>query len=231
MTSWTKTLTGLVAAALIMCVATAAHAQANADKLFADIDATSQLFQDATDALWEATEIFQTTIFAYAEGDIPILTENWEAVKGMRDSTEKKLRKQFKPMRGNYLKEMESRVAFMDGLIGDPAKTLGIKGKLTTGDIDKLKRLPKLLKIVVDNDTEAVKRAIALVPKVPVAVKEMGQAIAANPMKAGAYKKQIKKLKRAKNRLKVIPPEGKRQLKAADSMGGSIGRFIDEKTD
>ena len=228
---WTRTLTGLVAAVLIMGVAATAHAQSDANKLFADIDATSQLFEEATDALWEATEIFQTTVFAYAEGDIPILTKNWEAVKGIRDSAEKKVKKQFEPIRGNYLKEMESRVAFMDALVADPAKALGIKGLLTTEDIDKLIKLPELLRTVVDKDTEALKRATELVARVPAAITEMGEAIAANPMKAGAYKKQINKLKKARKKLEAIPPEGSRQLKAADSMGGSIGRFIEEKTD
>ncbi|MFH1529225.1 MAG: hypothetical protein ABIK09_00675 [Pseudomonadota bacterium] len=229
MTQWNKRLIGLLAAVLFLGLATTAQAQT--EKLFADIDATSKIFQEATDAFWEATEIFQTTVFAYAEGDIPILTKNWAAVKDIRDSADDKLKKQFAPLRGDYLKEMEGRVAFMDALVGDPAKTLGIKGQFTTEDIDKLKKLPDLLKTVVDRDTEAVKMAVALVPQLAPAITEMGQAIAKNPMKAASYKKQIKKLKRGRKMLEEIPPEGGRQLKAADSMTGSLVRFIEDKTE
>jgi hypothetical protein len=230
MNKLTTRFTGLLAAVMILSLATTATADETA-KLLADIDATNKIFQEATDAFWEATEIFQTTVFAYAEGDIPILSKNWAAVKDIRDSGEKKIRKQFKPLRGDYLKEMEARVAFMDGIVGDPAKTLGIKGKFTTEDIDKLKKLPELLKIVVTKDTEAVKQAAVLVPKVVPAISEMGKAIKKNPMKAASYKKQMKKLKRGKKKLQELPPEGNRQIKAADSMTGSIARFIEEKTD
>jgi len=229
MTMRNKRYIGLLAAVMILGLATTAQAQTK--KLFADIDATNKIFQEATDAFWEATEIFQTTVFAYAEGDIPILSKNWAAVKDIRDSGDKKVRKQFAPLRGDYLKEMEGRVAFMDALVGDPAKTLGIRDKFTTEDLDKLKKLPDLLKIVVTKDTEAVKQAIALTPRVVPAITEMTNAIAKNPMKAGSYKKQIKKLKRGQKKLKAIPPEGNRQIKAADSMGGSVARFIEEKTD
>lgn len=225
-----KTLFGLLAAVMILSLAATAQAD-DTDKLLAEIDATDKTFQEATDAFWEATEIFQTTIFAYAEGDIPILSKNWAAVKETRDAAEKKLRKQFKPLRGDYLKEMESRVAFMDAIVGDPAKALGIKAKFTTEDIDKLKKLPDLLKIVVTKDTEAVKQAAVLVPKVVPAISDMAAAIKKNPMKAAAYKKQMKKLKRGKKKLQELPPEGNRQIKAADAMGGSIARFIEEKTD
>jgi len=228
MTKWNKRFTGLLAAVMILSFGATAQADETA-KLLADIDATNKIFQEATDAFWEATEIFQTTIFNHAEGEIPVLTKNWAAVKDIRDSAKKKVRKQFKPLRGDYLKEMEARVAFMDGIIGDPAKTLGIKGKFTTEDIDKLKKLPELLKVVVTKDTEAVKQAAVLVPKVVPAISEMGKAIKKNPMKAGAYKKQLKKLKRGKKKLQNLPPEGNRQIKAADSMTGSIARFIEEK--
>jgi hypothetical protein len=225
-----KRIPALLAAVMILGLAATAHAD-DTDKLLSEIDATNTIFQEATDAFWEATEIFQTTVFAYAEGDIPILSKNWAAVKETRDSAEKKIKKQFKPLRGNYLKEMESRVAFMDAIVGDPAKALGIKAKFTTEDIDKLKKLPDLLKVVVTKDTEAVKLAAALVPKVVPAISDMAAAIKKNPMKAAAYQKQLKKLKRGKKKLQDLPPEGNRQIKAADSMGGSIARFIEEKTD
>ena len=229
MTQWTTRLTGLVVAVALLGLAGAAQAQTK--KLLGDIDAVDKIFQEATDALWEATEIFQTTIFPYAEGDIPILTKNWQVVKGMRDSSDKKLRKQFKPLRGDYLVEMEKRVEFMDGITNDPTRTLGIKGKFTTEDIDKLKKLPDILKIVVDKDTQAVTDATALIPQMAPALEEMTKAIKKKPMKAMSYKKQIKKLNRGQKKLEVIPPEGNRQLKAANAMGGSIARFLEEKVD
>jgi len=225
----TKRLTGLFTAMLILGLATTAQAQT--EKLLADIDATNRLFTEATDALWEATEIFQTTVFAYAQGEIPILTKNWAALKDMRDSADKKLMKNFGPLRGDYIKEMEKRTAFMDALVKDPAAALGLKGKLTTEDIDKLKKLPVLLKTVVDNDTEAVKRATELLPLVAPAIEETSKAIAKNPFKAKKHKKTLKKLKKGKKQLEEIPPDGERQLKAADAMGGSIARFIEEKAE
>ena len=229
MTTWTRHLTGLAAAVMILGLAVPAQAQTA--QLLKDIDATSKVFQEATDAFWEATEIFQTTVFAYAEGDIPILSKNWAALKDLRDSGEEKLAKQFAPLRGDYLKEMEKRVGFMDALVKDPAAAMGIKGKFSTEDIDKLTKLPDLLKIVVDKDTEAVKRATELIPLVPPAITDISKKIKKNPLKAGTYKKEMKKLKTGQKKLAEIPPEGNRQLKAADSMGGSIARFIEEKTE
>ena len=231
MTQWMTRLTGLIVAVAFLGLAGTAQAQGLTKKLIGDIGVVDKIFQEATDALWEATEIFQTTIFPYAEGDIPILTKNWEIVKGMRDSSEKKLRKQFKPLRGDYLLEMEKRVAFMDGIINDPARTLGIKDKFTTEDIDKIKKLPDLLKIVVDKDTQAVADSTALIPMVAPALEELTKAIKKKPMKAMTYKKQIKKLKKAQTKLEAIPPEGNRQIKAADAMGGSVARFLEEKVD
>ena len=224
MNVWTKRLTGLLAAMMILGLATTAQAQTK--KLLADIDAITTDFRTATDSFWEATEILQTTVFAYVKGDVPILTKNWEAVKTIRDNTNKKMRKQFKPLRGDYLKEMETRAKFFDSLIGDPAKTLDIKGQFTTEDIDKLKKLPTLLKNVVDLDTKAVKRAIDIAPQIPGAVTEIGSAIAKNPLKAGAYKKQIKKLKRGGKKLKALGPEGTRQIKAAGAMTSSVTRLL-----
>jgi len=119
----------------------------------------------------------------------------------------------------------------MDGIINDPTRTLGIKGKFTTEDIDKLKKLPDILKIVVDKDTQAVTDATALIPQMAPALEEMTKAIKKKPMKAMSYKKQIKKLNRGQKKLDVIPPEGNRQLKAANAMGGSIARFLEEKVD
>ncbi len=227
MTVWTKRFTGLLAAMVILGFAVTAQAQTK--KILADIDTLGKTFQEATDTFWEATEILQTTVFAYAEGDIPILTKNWAAVKDIRDSADKKIKKQFKPLRGDYLVEMEKRAAFLDALVGDPAKTLAVKGKFTTEDIDKLKSLPDLLKIVVDKDTEAAKQATALLPQMAPAIKEMTSAIAKNPLKAKKYKKQMKKLKRGKKKLVVIPPESGRQVKAAKSMTSSVARLLEKK--
>ncbi|MBM4372107.1 MAG: hypothetical protein FJ098_10665 [Deltaproteobacteria bacterium] len=223
-------LLGVAAATLLLAPQGPAQAQ-EAQKLLTEIAAVDRVFQEATDAFWEATEIFQTTVFAYAEGDIPILSKNWAAIKEARDAADAKLSKQFEPMRGNYLKEMESRVQFMDGLIQDPAKTLGIKGRLTTEDIDKLKRLPELLRTVVTKDTEAVQGAGRLLPLLAPAITDMAGNIQKNPLKAGAYKKEMERLKKAQKKLEGIPPEGDRQIKAADSMGGSLVRFIEEKVD
>ena len=48
-------------------------------------------------------------------------------------------------------------------------------------------------------------------------------------IKAEIMDVMTKSSKRGKKKLQNLPPEGNRQIKAADSMTGSIARFIEEK--
>jgi len=121
---------------------------------------------------------------------------------------------------------MDTRRKFVEGLVSDPAKTLKIKAKFTTEDLDNLKKIPGLLKVVLTQDKKAVQKATKLLPKLVPVIKNLGTQVVKDPLKATDYKRLIGQLNAGQKKLTVIPSESTRQLKAADAMGGAVVRLM-----
>jgi hypothetical protein len=196
-------------------------------KLLKDVDKINETFDGATADFWEATELFQSVINPYTDGKMPLLTKNWKVIKQMGVDAKDQAEKQTAlDLRNGYVKEMEVRRKFLEGMMGDPAGTMKLKTSFNTDDIKTLGAVQKLLKKVVTTD----KKVLGMVPgsakKIPGEITKLGKQVTKDPLKAGDYKKLISKLKVGQKKLGEIPPEAGRQTKAADSMTGSITKLL-----
>lgn len=196
-------------------------------KVLESMDGLQAEFAAATDMFWGATEQFQSVIQPYAEGEFPILTQNWEFVKKELAEAKADAEKQAAfDLRKGYYKEIMARKKYIEGMLSDPVKASGIQLKLQTGDIDKLQGAAKTLQEAIKKDTKVVKDIPGTLKKVPDMTKKLTEQITKDPLKAGDYKSLLGKLTDGQKQLTEVPPEAEKQVKAGESMLGSITKLV-----
>lgn len=201
-------------------------------QLLKEIDQINEEFELATAEFWGATELFQSVIEPYTDGKMPILSQNWALVlENLGKAKSEVEKKAALDLRKGYVREMEDRKKFVEGIMQDPEGTLKLKTSLNTDDLDKLTKIPGMLKKVVDMDTRVAGKLGETAKKIPDQVANLTKQIAKDPLKAADYKDLVGKLEKGKSKLDEIPEEAGRQTKAADSMSSSVTRLIEKQAE
>ncbi len=198
------------------------------DKLLKDIDALVAEYEEASDKVWNSTEIVQGLVAQYKSGEFPVLTKNWAVLKEefqkVKDDAEKSVLIKQKDL---YRQEMATRAKAMEDFFQDPTRKADLKGKLTVPEKDQVVAAYTGLKEVPGKDKAILERVPGLTGQIPGLIADLGKQVLEDPLKAGDYKKLIDKLNKGLERLTVIPTELGEQIKAVELLLGVVASIVD----
>lgn len=235
-----KRLVGVSILVLSICIPMVASAQfgglvkkskfdtKKVDTLLKDIDGVVAQYEEASDKLWNSSEIVQNLVATYKAGEFPVLTKNWavlkEAYGKVKDDAEKSLLLKEKDL---YRQQMGTRAKAMEDFFQDPTRKADLKGKLSIPEKEQVKTVYTDLKAIPGKDKAIVDQATALAGQIPAMVADLGKQLLEDPLKAGDYKKMIDRLNKGVEKLTAIPTELTEQMKAVELLLGVLGGLLD----
>lgn len=198
------------------------------DTLLKDIDAVVAQYEEATDRVWNSSEIVQNLVATYKAGEFPVLTKNWAVLKDafgkVKDDAERSLLLKEKDL---YRQQMGARAKAMEEFLQDPTRKADLKGKFTVPEKDQLKTVYGDLKAVPDKDKAIADQATALVGQIPALLADLGKQVTEDPLKAGDYKKLMDRLNKGTEKLTAIPTELGEQLKAVELLVSVLAGLVE----
>lgn len=198
------------------------------DKLLKDIDALVGEYEEASEKLWNSSEVIQGLVAQYKAGEFPVLTKNWAVLKEefqkVKDDAEKTVLIKQKDL---YRQEMAARAKAMEDFFQDPTRKADLKGKLQVPEVEQLKVAYGGVKDLPAKDKAILDRVPGLTAQIPGLLADLGKQVLEDPLKAGDYKKLIDRLNKGMERLTVIPTELGDQLKAVELLLGVFASILD----